>query len=225
MKTDQWIPLFPLNTVLFPLGILPLRVFEPRYTDMVRNCMQHDAPFGVVLIRDGREVGAAATTEQIGCMAHIRNWDMQELGVLLLKTQGGTRFRILATRETTDHRLEARVEMLADDAPSSVGAAHQDSIETLQQVIDQVKEQGKAEQGAAFMYPFPLPTRLDDAGWVAHRWSEILPLALAHKQRLLAINDPQARLQAVQEYLSELGVTKEPGLTKPDTAAARHILH
>ncbi len=219
LSTDRWIPLFPLNTVLLPLGILPLRVFEARYTDMVRDCMKHDAPFGVVLIRQGQEVGAAAAPEQIGCLAHIRQWDMHDLGVLLLQTQGGARFRILATRETPDHRLEAQVEMLADDTPTRIGKQHADTTATLQNVINEVKEQGEAEQGEAFMYPFPLPTCLDDAAWVAHRWTEILPLPLVDKQRLLMIEDPLARLEAVEEHLMALGVIQD--LKLPVAASMR----
>lgn len=225
MSTHRWIPLFPLNTVLFPLGILPLRVFEARYTDMVRNCMKNDEPFGVVLIRSGKEVGETAETESVGCMAHIRHWDMHEFGVLLLKTQGGARFRILATRETADNRLEARVEMLADDAPTPVGEQQMNAITTLQQVIDEVKEQGESEQGDAFMYPFPLPTQLDDAGWVAHRWGEILPLPLQDKQRLLAINDPLTRLQSIEEHLADLGVIQDANQHISGAERRQHILH
>jgi Lon protease-like protein len=225
MPTDQWIPLFPLNTVLFPLGILPLRVFEPRYIDMVRNCLKQDAPFGVVLISKGSEVGEAAETTKIGCLAHIRHWDMQDFGVLLLQTQGGTRFRILATRETADHRLEAQVEMLADDMPTLTGAVHDDITNTLQKVINEVQEQGETEQGETFLYPFPLPTQLDDAGWVAHRWTEILPLALTAKQRLLAIDDPLMRLQAVEEHLTELGVIGELNLPLSNAHPTSRVLH
>src|SRR5450631_373270 len=104
-KNEPWISLFPLNAVLYPGGILPLRVFEARYVDMVRDCMKSEAPFGVVLIKSGQEVGAPAEPESVGCMAHISQWDMVDLGVLLLRTQGGERFRIIETRQLLDHRL------------------------------------------------------------------------------------------------------------------------
>src|SRR5688572_2943404 len=105
LATDSWLPLFPLKTVLFPDGILPLKVFEARYIDMVRECMKNNVPFGVVLIRSGQEVGAAAVPEEVGCLAHITGWDMQNPGVMMLRTLGGDRFRIIETRHLPDQRL------------------------------------------------------------------------------------------------------------------------
>ena len=80
MSEPAWLPLFPLDTVLFPGGVLPLKVFEARYIDMVRDCMKRDAPFGVVRIKSGKEVGAAAEPDRVGCIAHIVEWDMADLG-------------------------------------------------------------------------------------------------------------------------------------------------
>ena len=85
-----WLPLFPLKTVLFPGGVLALKVFEARYIDMVRECMKNSAPFGVALIKAGEEVGAPAEPENIGSLAYITSWDMPTLGVMMLRTQGGT---------------------------------------------------------------------------------------------------------------------------------------
>jgi Lon protease-like protein len=116
MSDHAWLPLFPLDTVLFPGGVLPLKIFEARYIDMVRDCMKRDAPFGVVRIKSGKEVGAAAEPDRIGCLAHIVEWDMPDLGLLMLQTSGGQRFRILETRTLPDQRIEARTELIADDA-------------------------------------------------------------------------------------------------------------
>src|ERR1700741_533771 len=102
---NTWLPLFPLNAVLFPQGVLPLKVFEARYTDMVRDCMKAEMPFGVVLIKAGAEVGAVAEPELIGTLAHIKDWDMESLGVLLLRAEGGARFRIVETRALGDKLL------------------------------------------------------------------------------------------------------------------------
>ena len=206
MPTDLWIPLFPLNTVLYPLGILPLRVFETRYTDMVRECMKREAPFGVVLIHSGAEVGAAAVPELTGCLAHIRQWDMAELGVLLLTTQGGARFRIQATRELADRRVEAHVLMLADDPPQPVGPVHDACAVALRRVIDELAATGAQDHGEQYVSPFPEPAQLDDAGWVAHRWAEILPLPLPLKQQLLELKDPVGRLNIVHQYLRQSGI-------------------
>ena len=92
------IPLFPLGTVLFPGGLLPLRIFEQRYLEMAKACLRDGTPFGVCLIREGSEVGTPATHEELGCLARITQWDMQQLGLLQLVAQGGERFRVRAKR-------------------------------------------------------------------------------------------------------------------------------
>ena len=201
-ENENWLPLFPLNTVLFPDSILPLKVFETRYIDMVRNCMKKDAPFGVVLIKSGQEVGAAAEPENVGCLAHITNWDAPQLGVLLLRTQGGTRFRILETRAHKDQHLEARVEML-DNIASVTKKEHAACATTLGLMIHDITSKGRAEQGADFENPFTETLQLNDAGWVANRWSEILPIPLKAKQKLLALDDPQIRLTIIDQYLQQ----------------------
>ena len=201
-ENENWLPLFPLNTVLFPDSILPLKVFETRYIDMVRNCMKKDAPFGVVLIKSGQEVGAAAEPENIGCLAHITNWDAPQLGVLLLRTQGGARFRILETRAHKDHYLEARIEML-DNITSVIKKEHAACANTLELVIHDINSTGRAEQGTDFENPFTETLQLNDAGWVANRWSEILPIPLKEKQKLLELDDPQIRLTIIDQYLQQ----------------------
>ena len=203
INSDTWLPLFPLNTVLFPQGVLPLKVFEARYTDMVRQCMKNEEPFGVVLIKSGSEVGAAAMPEMVGTLAYIRQWDMETLGVLLLRTEGGERFRILQTRVLSDKRLEAQVEMLAPDGVPEVSDMHVNCAKKLKIVMDEIDAKGEAEQGAEFESPFSQPTKLDDAGWVANRWCEILPVPLKAKQKLLELEDPEIRLSVVHQYLQQ----------------------
>jgi Lon protease-like protein len=198
-----WLPLFPLNTVLFPGGVLPLRVFEARYIDMVRECMKHEAPFGVVRIKSGKEVGQAAEPEAVGCLAHITQWDMQDLGVLLLRTQGGERFRIVETRVLPDQRLEARVQMIAADAAIEVSSMLVSCASALKLVIDDINLRGRAEHGDAFISPFAQPIRLDDTAWVANRWCEILPISLKARQKLLELQDTQSRLAIVHQYLQQ----------------------
>lgn len=203
LPSDTWLPLFPLKTVLFPDGVLPLKVFETRYVDMVRECMKHDAPFGVVLIRAGQEVGAAAEPEEVGCLAHIAQWDMPSLGVMLLRTRGGERFRILETRILADQRLEARIEMLAPDQDVPVSNMHATCAKTLKIIIDDVNAKGQVEHGDAFDSPFAHPARLDSAGWVANRWCEILPIPLKARQKLLELDDAESRLSIVYQYLQQ----------------------
>ena len=200
---DTWIPLFPLNTVLFPGGVLPLKVFETRYVDMVRDCMKREVGFGVVLIKSGPEVGAVAEPETVGCLATIARWDMEKLGLLLLHTAGGQRFRILQTRELPDHRLEARVTLIAADKPVHVSAIHVRCAKALKLVIDDITAKGHAERGMEFVSPFATPLQFDDAGWVANRWCEILPIPLKARQKLLELDDAQARLAVVDQYLQQ----------------------
>lgn len=200
---DQWLPLFPLNTVLFPNGVLPLRVFEARYVDMVRDCMRRNAPFGVVLIRSGREVGGGAEPEDVGCLAHIVEWDMQDLGVLLLRTEGGQRFRIIELRRQPDQGIEARVEMIPDDDVVPVSDMHLQCATSLKTIIESINSKGREEEGDAFESPFASLARLDDAGWVANRWSEILPIPIKARQKLLELEDAATRLDVVYQYLEQ----------------------
>lgn len=199
----EWLPLFPLHTVLFPGGVLPLKVFETRYIDMVRGCMKREAPFGIVLIKSGYEVGAPAEPETVGCLAHITQWDMQDLGVLLLLTQGGERFRILETRLLPDQRLEARIEMLAADATDAITDLHVRCATALKMVIDDINSKGRMEQGAAFISPFGLPAQFNNSAWVANRWCEILPIPLKARQQLFELDNAQDRLAIVHQYLKQ----------------------
>lgn len=214
-QADDWLPLFPLKTVLFPDGVLPLRVFETRYVDMVRERMKAGAPFGVVAIRSGGEVGQAAEPFQVGTLAHITEWDMPEFGVLLLNTRGGGRFRIIETRTRPSQLIEARTEAIAeegDEGPSAdagdeaAGAALPLCANVLRVLIDDLQQRVQQEAADGFINPFPEPHRLDDAGWVANRWSEMLPISLEDKQALLEMSDAKARLQRVEQYLRENGV-------------------
>ena len=206
MADADWIPLFPLRTVLFPGGVLPLRVFETRYVDMVRACMKNDAPFGVVAIRSGDEVGDAAEPYDIGTLAHISEWDMPEFGVLLLSTLGGDRFRIVERRTLPSQLVDARIERLPLDANVDGGDALKLCSNVLRVVIDDLLERMREEADEGFISPFAEPHRLDDAGWVANRWAEMLPIELQAKQELLEVSDPSTRLQRVEQYLRENGV-------------------
>lgn len=202
-NNNSWLPLFPLKTVLFPGGVLPLKVFEARYTDMVRDCMANETPFGIVLIKSGTEVGAAAEPEAVGTLANITQWDMEDLGILLLRTEGGARFRIRETRVLADRRLEALIDLLPPDEAAPVSDIHLQCAKTLKIVIDDINSKGRAEAGAEFASPFSQTLKLDDAGWVANRWSEILPIPLKARQKLLELDDAQSRLSVIYQYLQQ----------------------
>lgn len=205
-ENDKWIALFPLNTLLFPEGVLPLRVFETRYVDMVRECMKANAPFGVVGIKAGQEVGAVAEPYSVGTLASITQWDMPEFGVLLIQTRGGDRFNILETRLLPSQRLEARIEMIEPDPPVDGGDALSICAKVLGILIQDLETHARNEQVENFISPFSEPHKMDNATWVANRWCEILPITLAEKQRLLEMTDAALRLENIENYLRKNGV-------------------
>jgi Lon protease-like protein len=188
----QEIFIFPLNTVLYPDGVLPLKVFEQRYIEMTKACLRDERPFGVCLIRKGREVGTAAVPEPVGCLATIESWDMPQLGLFHLVARGGGRFRIREMRVAPNHLISASVEPIPpDDAAREVDPLCR---EVLQAIVGKVG----AER-------FPAPLRYDDAAWVGYRLAEVLPLDSAVKQGLLELTDAGERLERLRSLLVEPG--------------------
>jgi uncharacterized protein len=179
------LPLFPLNTVLFPAGPLPLRIFETRYTDMVRRCMRERSSFGVVLIRAGAEVGAVASTAEIGTTARIADFYQLPDGLLGITCVGERRFRVLERTQQPDGLHLGRVEWLADEPHVELPAQHAHLGQLLRKVLPELSD----------MYEH-VPKHFEDAGWVAYRLAEILPLELSDKQRLLEMEALQ-RLERV----------------------------
>ncbi len=207
------LPLFPLNTVLFPGGVLPLRIFEARYMDMVRSCMKTSAPFGVVLITRGSEVEVAAATETIGTVARIAAWDMPQLGLLHLRAIGGERFRIEKTQLQDDGLQVAEIEPIEPDEDLPLAEQYRPCADLLQRVINDVGSQ-RAEQGEAEpsdpinAIPFESPYRLDSSVWVGNRLCEFMPIPLRAKQKLMELNDASSRLELVLRFLKQHGVLK-----------------
>ena len=190
------VPLFPLNTVLFPGGPLPLRIFETRYLDMISNCLKTDAPFGVVLIREGSETGAAATHD-IGTLARIVDWYQGSDGLLGVTAIGGQRFRLLSSRRQADGLNVGDIEVLPDEAPLPLPEEYRAMPEILAGVLDDL----------GLLYE-SLERHMDDAAWVTSRFVEILPLDLEQKQRCLEDSDPQERLRLVQKLLDAARVVE-----------------
>lgn len=199
------LPLFPLHTVLFPGGLLPLKVFEARYLDMARSCLRENVPFGVCLLRSGPEVaqeGAVSVPETIGCMAKIVECDTGEFGMLYLHTLGTQRFELLSHRVESNGLLVGIAEPMPDDIPlegeqalAQFGAC----AEVLERIIDALRKKEASEM------PFAEPFRLDDPTWVSNRLSEVLPLDLRARQKLMEFPDVGARIDAVHHVLDRHG--------------------
>lgn len=184
------IPLFPLRTVLFPAGRLPLKIFEQRYLDMTKNCIRDDGRFGVCLIREGAEVGTPAVPWSTGCTARILEWDMPHLGMFLLLCQGESVFHITEQWSADNGLLWGRVALREPEIEIPLPPEQQHLADLLRKIIDKV--------GADH---FPAPAALHDANWVVYRLAEVLPIDEQIKQMILESPDTQQRLLALNEFL------------------------
>lgn len=189
------LPLFPLQTVLFPGGLLGLKVFEARYVDMVTRCLREQSAFGVICLRQGAEAGRGPVAlEPVGTLARIDSLDSEQPGILQLRCRGGSRFVIDGEPVQQADGLWTAPAVPVEDDPAELPAPEmQGTVRALAQAIANLRAQGQM--------PFLEPFRLDDAGWVANRWCEILPVSLAAKQKLMALESPSLRLKIVDEYL------------------------
>jgi uncharacterized protein len=191
--------LFPLQTVLFPGALLGLKVFEARYLDLVSECLREKMPFGVVCLKQGVEAGrnaVAVRMENVGVMATIDEVDAQTSGILHLRCTGGQRFRIQGTPVQRENGLwTAQAEAVRADPARSPGPAMLQTVSALAEAIKKLQQHDKL--------PFAQPYRLDDAGWVANRWCELLPVPLAAKQKLMELDDPVIRLSLVDGFLRD----------------------
>jgi Lon protease-like protein len=184
------IPLFPLRTVLYPAGRLPLKIFEQRYLEMTKNCIRDDSVFGVCLIREGAEVGNPATPWATGCTARIQDWDMPHLGMFLLMCQGESVFHVAEQWSAPNGLLWGRVELREPEIEVVLSADQQHLAQLLRKIIDKV--------GAEH---FPAPAALHDANWVAYRLAEVLPMDPEIKQVILEAPRTEDRLAALNEFL------------------------
>ncbi|HEU5295653.1 MAG TPA: LON peptidase substrate-binding domain-containing protein [Burkholderiaceae bacterium] len=196
------LPLFPLQSVLFPGAQLHLRVFEPRYLDLVSRCLREQQPFGAICLRQGSEVRGASDDpvllEQTGVLAKLEEVDAEQAGLLRVRCLGTQRFEIDEPVQQPDGLWTARAWLIDDDAVVAPPEAMVATVRALANAIGALERKGGS--------PFLKPYRFDDAGWVANRWCELLPISLAAKQKLMALEDPQMRLRLVDEYLRGKGV-------------------
>ena len=203
--TLQSLPLFPLGAVLFPGGVLQLRIFEVRYLDMIARCHKAGAPFGVVLLTQGSEVrqpGAKEAFFKVGTLATISELEKPRSGLLMIRANGAQRFRITVSDQLKHGLWIADVERLPPDLSVPIPDDLMFTATALSKLIDSLQDKGDTPE----QMPLQGPWHLDDCGWVANRWCELLPIAIPLKQRLMELDNPLVRLELVSDVLSRTGI-------------------
>jgi Lon protease-like protein len=193
------LPLFPLSTVLFPGGMLPLKIFEQRYIEMAKECLKSGTPFGVCLITQGDEVaqagGGTPAFARIGTLARIVDFDMTQPGILEVATRGEARFQVASHRVERSGLVVGEVTPLAAEPRRPLTDAQRPLASLLELVATRVGTRH-----------FPEERDYDDASWVGYRLAEVLPLPLPIKQSMLEINDADVRLTVLQKFLAQQGL-------------------
>lgn len=203
---DAEVPLFPLGSVLFPDGYLPLRIFETRYLDMVQRCHAQGQAFGVVALTRGHEVrqreGEGFKTEafhDIGTLARIDHFEREQPGLIHIRTRGTQRFKLQSSRCLSHGLWVGRSDLLPDDASVPVPDDLRLAALQLQDLLTGWRERAGPEE-----LPLQPPYDWEDAGWLANRWAELLPMPLKDRQRLMAMDNPLLRLELCVDRLDAI---------------------
>jgi Lon protease-like protein len=210
------LPLFPLQSVLFPGGLLPLRIFEVRYLDMIGSRHKAGLPFGVVCLSEGSDTRQRASDEAegfareafhpVGTLARITKFERPQPGLMMIECVGSQRFRVDRSEQLKHGLWVADVELLADDAEVPVPEDLAFTRQALQGVVRDI-EMRMAQGGSdGFEMPLLAPYRWDDCGWLANRWCEMLPLEPELKHRFMALESPVLRLELVADTLGQMGL-------------------
>ena len=212
------LPLFPLQTVLFPGGRLPLRIFEVRYLDMIGRCHRNGEPFGVVCLSEGSEVRRPAAGSRgaasgdgfareaffpVGTLAQITHLERPQPGLMMIECIGAQRFRVRRSEHRQFGLWVGEVELFDDEPALPVPDDLAFTRQAIQDVVRNVERSG--ESGVEL--PLRPPYRWEDCGWLANRWCELLPLPAAQKQNLMALDSPVLRLELVADVLAQMGVS------------------
>lgn len=199
MPSLSRLPLFPLHTVLYPGGRLPLRIFEQRYIEMTKACVRDDACFGICRIVRGDEVrppgGGAPEFATVGTLARIESWDMPEQGILSVTAAGATRFTVTSHATQADGLIVAEVSSIAAEPAVAIDARFRPLVSLLELLAARVGTR-----------QFPAARSYDDASWVGYRLAELLPLSASVKQNMLEINDAEVRLSVLEAFLKAHGL-------------------
>ena len=192
------LPLFPLKTVLFPDGPLSLKVFEPRYLDMLTECEKTGNGFGICLISEGSEVGKAAEIYPVGTLVQITFWEHRKDGLLGVSVKGEQKFRISHKQVQSNELTIADVELIEPETSQVLPEQYQSMVVVLEKIF------------STLQHPYiTLPKKYDDATWVSSRLSELLPLSLVKKQQLLELDEPMSRLSMLYDEMLTMGVLYE----------------
>jgi len=217
------LPLFPLQSVLFPGGSLPLRIFEVRYLDMIGRCHKAGEPFGVVCLSEGSDTRRRAPDDgsgkpsgdgfaheaffPVGTLARITKFERPQPGLMMIGCVGAQRFRVQRSEQLKHGLWVADVELLADDAEVPVPDDLHFTREALQGLVRNIEQSVEQSGEAGFEMPLLEPYRWDDCGWLANRWCEMLPLQPELKHRFMALDSPVLRLELVADTLGQIGFT------------------
>jgi uncharacterized protein len=191
------VPLFLLSNVLFPNGVLRLRVFEQRYIDMVRQCMRDKQPFGVCLITQGKEPNAPKDFVRVGCLARIVDFDMEQLGVLEIRCNGEQRFEVQTFDVQKNGLVLAQAKLIEPDATVAIPDELQTCASLAQELVKEIERKLDEESNQVIAAPY----EFESAAWVGNRLCEVLPISPAARQELMALRDPLSRLNLVEQYL------------------------
>lgn len=181
------IPLFPLHTVLFPGGRLPLRIFETRYLDMISRCLREDSGFGVNLIRAGREVGGTAACWPVGTYGRVADWESLPGGLLGITVTGERRYRVTGTEVRDDRLLQGRIEWLEEGETITAADLEDTEHEWLQPLLEHYGLTGAAGKDSGLVW----------------RLADRLPLPLPARQQLLEQDSDRKRLQTLRKMLQQ----------------------
>jgi len=195
------IPLFPLGTVLFPDGVIALKIFEARYLDMIKQCLREKTEFGVVSIiknPDAIEENLSLSFSKIGTLARIEDFDPIQPALYMTKSFGTQRFKLMNSKQQLNGLWIGEVELLENDPLIPIPQEHQNVAELLDEIISVIQRENLLDDA-----PFKKPFKVDDCGWVSNRLAELLPISLAQKNHLLAQTNPRIRLDLITEIIDD----------------------